>query len=132
MNEGSLRLVRHYVRYAWDAARTPTAIEKLRAAKTGKPQPPQVRAALLRVAQAPRSEAWRQALSRRRKQQAAEGTIPGLTHIRQFTAEEIGLLGTNTDRAVAAMLGRDQKTVQWKRRILGIPAFGKSGPLRTR
>ena len=127
MNEGSLRLVRHYVEKAWDSARTPEAIGRLKAAKAGVPQPPQVRAALLRVAKAPRSEAWRRSLSRRRKQQAADGTMPGLTHIRRFTDEEIALLGTDTDSAVARRLGRDQKTVQWKRRSLAIPAFGKRG-----
>lgn len=125
MNEGSLRLVRHYVEQAWDSARTPEAIVKLKAAKVGVPQPPQVRAALLRVAKAPRSEAWRRSLSRRRKQQVADGTMPGLPHIRRFTDEEIALLGTDTDSSVARRLGRDQRTVQWKRRSLGIPAFGK-------
>jgi hypothetical protein len=131
MNEGSLRLLRLCVGKAQDSARTPEAIEKLKAVKAGKPAHPVVRAALLRVAKAPRSDAWRQALSRRRKQQAAEGTMPGLTNIRRFTDEEIALLGTDTDRAVATKLGRDMKTVQWKRGVLGIPALSKGSPRRT-
>lgn len=125
MNEGSLRLLRHHMKKSLLAAKTPEALAKLRAAKTGVPAPPRVRAALLRVAQAPRSEAWRQALSRNRKQQAADGTLRGLTNIRRFTAEEIALLGTDTDSVVAAKLGRGQKTIQWKRTSLGIPAVGR-------
>jgi hypothetical protein len=42
MNAGSLRLVRHWVEQAWDAARTPAAIAKLKAAKKGKPAHPKV------------------------------------------------------------------------------------------
>jgi hypothetical protein len=52
-----------------------------------------VRAALLRTAQAPRLKKWRKALSRRRKEQYADGTLKGLTNIRPFAPDEIAVLG---------------------------------------
>jgi hypothetical protein len=40
-----------------------------------------------------------------------------------WTPAEIQLLGTMPDSHVAAKVGRDSKTVEWKRTSLGIPAF---------
>jgi len=125
MNEGSLRLMRIVVADAQDASRTPEARAKHSATKTGRPAHPRVREALLRTAKAPRLKKWRKALSRRRKKQYADGTLKGLTNIRPFTPDEIALLGTDTDLAVANALGRDVPTIQWKRRKLGIPAVGR-------
>jgi hypothetical protein len=125
MNEGSLRLMRIVVVDAQDASRTPEARAKLSATKTGRPAHPRVRAALLRTAKSPRLKTWRKALSRRRKRQYADGTLKGLSHIRPFTPEELALLGTDTDQAVADTLGRDVPTVRWKRRKLAITAFGR-------
>jgi len=42
--------------------------------------------------------------------------------------DEIAVLGTDTDRAVANALGRDVPTSQWNRRKLGIPAVGRKRP----
>jgi hypothetical protein len=42
---------------------------------------------------------------------------------RAFTAEEIALLGTGSDRAIALALGRHTKTIHWKRNELGIPPY---------
>jgi hypothetical protein len=125
MNEGSLRLMRIVVADAQDASRTLEARAKRSATKTGRPAHPRVRAALLRTAQAPRLKKWRKALSRRRKKQFADGTLKGLPHLRPFTPDEIDLLGTDTDLAVANALGRDVQTVAWKRRKLRIPAVGR-------
>jgi hypothetical protein len=125
LNEGSLRIARIAVAGARVASKKPKALAKLRASKRGKPAHPNTRAALLRTAQAPRVEKWRRALSRRRKKQFREGTLKGLPNLRFFTPEEIALLGTDTDRAVASALGRDVQTISWKRRKLRIPAVGR-------
>jgi hypothetical protein len=126
-NEGSLRLMRIVVVDAQDASRTPEARAKHSATKTGRPAHPRVRAALFRTARAPRLKKWRRALSRRRQKQYADGTLKGLAHMRPFTPDEIGLLGTDTDQAVADASGRDVPTVRWKRRKLGISAVGGRG-----
>jgi hypothetical protein len=42
---------------------------------------------------------------------------------RPFTKAEIALLGTDTDRAIAATMDRDPRNVRRKRKALGIPAY---------
>jgi hypothetical protein len=45
-----------------------------------------------------------------------------------FIPEEDAILGTATDREIAAKLGRDMNTIHARRKRLGIPAFVKRKP----
>jgi len=49
-------------------------------------------------------------------------------NVRPFTPDGIALLGTDTDKAVAIAPGRNEKTIAFRRRKLGITPFGKTGP----
>ncbi len=42
--------------------------------------------------------------------------------VRPWTAEELALLGTDYDRAIAVQIGRAEDTVQKRRKAMGIPA----------
>ena len=58
----------------------------------------------------------------RRRIAIAEGFIAHLGDARPWAAEELALLGTDTDRAVAARIGRTESAVRQMRSKLGIPA----------
>ena len=109
MNAGSLRLMRIVVAGAQDASRTPASCAKRSATKTGRPAHPRVRAALLRTAQAPRLEKWRKALSRRRKQQYADGTLKRVRTEREVgrvSAPQTGHPAIRQSRAARMTAGR--------------------------
>jgi hypothetical protein len=54
--------------------------------------------------------------------QKARGTRPPASG-RPFTPEEDALLGTATDKEVAAKIGRSWEVVGQRRRLLKVPAF---------
>jgi hypothetical protein len=56
------------------------------------------------------------------------GTYPPATG-RPFTATEDALLGTMTDKALAARLDRHPKSIHERRRVLGIPSFPTRRPM---
>jgi hypothetical protein len=170
LNEGSLRLVRHYVRQAIVAAHQPEALEKQILPRKGRPARPdrkrmphvnyfkpeeiallgtdqdQVIAARLgrgaKVVEAKRRKlgipafgkrgtykrpaSWKQSVAERQKRAIANGTWSLRASVRQFTPDEIALLGTDTDAMIAKVLDRSLKTIQWKRKTLDIPSFTQS------
>ncbi len=90
---------------------------------TGRAAHPNSVAGLLEAAKRPKSEKWKRDLGRRTKALWEHPEEHGLPPSHQWTDEEIALLGTDTDGAIAQRLGLVKKRVGWKRAQLGIPSF---------
>jgi hypothetical protein len=72
-NEGTLRLVRHYMAIGREASRSEESRAKMSAAHAHRPPCPQFRAAGREAARRPKSEAWKKALSERMRREWATG-----------------------------------------------------------
>jgi len=71
----------------------------------------------------PRSDEWKRKMSRRMQEVWEHPEEHGLPSCHHWTEAEICLLGTNTDGAIARLLGVPKYTVEQKRRRLGIPGI---------
>ena len=101
-------------------SKRPEAIAKLKASKTGKPAHPNSLEALDRGRRQKRSKAVYAQMGKVLSQKWANGEI---VHPNAWSDEELGLLGTDTDSAIAEKLGRSIVGVAHKRRRLGIKSF---------
>lgn len=104
------------------AIKLPKRGAKIAAALTGRKRPPEVVEKIRRA----NTGKKRSAASRQRHREALKrrGVIVG----RAWTPEENTLLGTMTDKDLAAKLGRNKGAVSAHRLLLGKPAFVKRGP----
>jgi predicted transcriptional regulator len=110
---------------AIESTQRPKRNAKIAASRRGKPRPAHVIEAIRQA-----HLGWSQSDEARQKMREAakrRGAYPPAAG-RPFTPEEDALLGTATDREVAAKLDRDQKTIHARRKRLGIPAFVKRKP----
>jgi hypothetical protein len=110
-------------RKAVEATCSPEARAKRSALLTGRAAHPNTVAGLLEAAKRPKSEKWKRDLSQRTKALWEHPEEHGLPPSHQWKDEEIALLGTDTDGAIARRLGLAKKRVSWKRAQLGIPSF---------
>ncbi len=88
--------------------------------KTGRPMHPATKAALFRAVSRPKSEDWKR---QARERGIASGRFPVNPKLRPWTAEEERMLGTKSDREIAAMLGRTIPMIRGRRKKLGIKSF---------
>ena len=103
-----------------EAMHSPEVRAKLSAAKKGRPQHPSSLAALGEIRRRPKSEAWKRGMSERSKKMWQTPEAHGLPARRKWKEEELALVGTGSDRAVAKALGLPINLVTQKRRCLGI------------
>ena len=73
----------------------------------------------------PKSEEWKRGQSERSRKMWENPEAYGLPPRRHWTDEEIALLGTDTDRAIANRLGLPKKVVTNERERLGIPGLSQ-------
>ena len=78
---------------------------KLSSLRKGRRQHPNTIAAFRKQAQRPKSEEWKRGQSERSRKMWENPEAYGLPPRRHWTDEEIALLGTDTDRAIAKALG---------------------------
>jgi hypothetical protein len=97
--------------------------EKLSALRKGQRPHPNMLAAALEAVKRPKSEKWKQGQSERSRKMWENPEAYGLPPRRHWTDEEIALLGTDTDRAIAARLGVPLNAVKNKRARLDIPGL---------
>ncbi len=130
MTNGSLRLV---MDYASEKIHTPEAITKakealhsaevrarLSAARKGRTQHPNTIAACRELGRRPKSEEWKRGMSERSKRMWENPEAVGLPARRKWTEKELALIGTDSDRVVAEVLGLPVNVVKSKRDRLGI------------
>lgn len=102
-------------------ARDPERCRKIAAARTGKPRPPHVLAALRQA------NLGRKATAEARRNMSAaakrRGALPPAMRGPLWTEGELALLGTMPDKEVAARIGRSVGAVHDHRRKLGVPSF---------
>ena len=103
-----------------EAAGRPETREKIRAARLGRPIHPTTAAALLEAASRPKAEEWKRGQSARSKEMWENAEQYGLRPQHAWTAEEIALLGTKSDKSVSEILGIPVHVVIYKRKSLGI------------
>ena len=103
-----------------EAMHSPEVRAKLSAVKKGRPPHPNTIAACRELGRRPKTEAWKQRLSERSKKMWENPEAYGLPSRRKWTEEELALVGTDRDKAVAKALGLPAKVVQSKRESLGI------------
>ena len=113
---------------ALEGLRSPEARAKVRARMTGRPAHPNTAAGLRDAARRPKTETCKHKLSQRMRDVWEHPEEHGLPPCHHWTEEEIALLGTNTDEAIAQVLGLPRYTVIWKRYQLGIPSFRPAPP----
>jgi len=93
---------------------------KLSALRKGRRQHPNTTAAFREMAKRPKSEEWKRGQSERSRKMWENPEAYDLPPRRHWTDEEIALLGTDTDRAIANVLGLPINVVKNKRDRLGI------------
>jgi hypothetical protein len=93
------------------------------ATRKGLPPHPSLRAAAIAAARRPKTESFKQKLSRRIRKEWRLGMRHGHPPGRQWTDAELARLGTGTDEAIARELGRSAAAVQKVRLRLGIAIF---------
>jgi len=93
---------------------------KLSAVRKGRTQHPNTIAACRELGKRPKSEEWKRGLSERSRKMWENPEAHGLPPRRKWTDEEIALIGTDSDRAVANALGLSVNVVANKRVRLGI------------
>lgn len=97
--------------------------EKIRESKVGRPLHPNMVAAQREAVRRPKPEAWRRAMAERMKEVWEHPEEHGLPPSHRWTDEEVALLGTDHDAAIAERLGVVRHVVENKRRRLGIPGI---------
>jgi hypothetical protein len=108
-----------------EAMHSPEVRAKLSAAKKGRPQHPNTIEACRRLGMRPKSEAWKRGLSERSKKMWENPQAHGLPSRRKWTEEELAIIGTDGDNAVANALGLPVNVVKHKRESLGISLLAK-------
>jgi hypothetical protein len=93
---------------------------KLSAVKKGRRPHPNTIAACRELGRRPKSEAWKRGLSERNRKMWENREAHGLPPQRKWTNEQVVLIGTDTDRAIANRLGLPTNVVKYKRERLGI------------
>jgi len=96
---------------------------KLSAVKKGRPQHPNTIAACRELGKRPKSEEWKRGMSERSRKMWENPEAHGLPPRRQWTDEEIALIGTDTDQNIARLLGRTEMAVKVRRNKLRIHAY---------
>jgi len=99
---------------------------KLSAVRKGRRQHPNTTATFREMAKRPKSEEWKRGQSERSRKMWENPEAYGLPPRRHWTDEEIALLGTDTDRAIANVLGLPINVVKNKRDRLGISRLSQS------
>ncbi len=94
---------------------------RLSAAKAGRPLHSNMVASQREAVRKPKPEAWRRALSKRMKAVWEQPEQHRLPAAHRWTDEEVALLGTDTDGAIAQRRGVPPHVVEGKRRRLNIP-----------
>ena len=102
------------------AMHTPEVRAKLSAARKGRPQHPNTIAACRELGKRPKSEEWKRGMSERSKKMWANREAHGLPSRREWTEEQLALIGTGSDRAVALALGLPLNVVAYQRTRMGI------------
>jgi hypothetical protein len=130
MNEGSSRLYSAYVPEKFtpevramgkEAMKSPEVGAKIRAALAGRPLHPNMIAGRQQAIHQPKSDGWKRKMSERMREHWFNSEQHGRPPCHRWTKEEVDLLGTDTDPAVARVLGLPTPIVHGKRRRLGIP-----------
>jgi hypothetical protein len=103
-----------------EAMRRPDVRAKLSILKKGRRQHPNTIEACRRLGKRPKSEAWKRALSERSKKMWENPEAHGLPPRREWSEEEVALIGTGSDKTVAKELGLAVAVVKHKRERLGI------------
>lgn len=103
-------------------SKQPEAIAKMKASKKGKPVHPNCLKALDKGRRQRRSDEVYTHTAKLISQKWANGEI---VHHNAWTDEELAMLGTDTDKAVAMKIGRSVVGVALKRRKLGIKPYRK-------
>jgi hypothetical protein len=93
---------------------------RLRASHVGRPTHPNFRAAQREYARRPKPEAWKRALSARMGKMWENPEAHGRPARHHWTDDEIALLGTQSDGALAKLLRLPTHVVSAQRRRLGI------------
>ena len=108
-----------------EAMHSPEVRAKLSALRKGRRQHPNTLAAALEAAKRPKSEEWKRGQSERSRKMWENPEAYGLPPRRKWTGEELALLGTDTDRAIAQRLGIPMKVVRRERDRLGISGISQ-------
>lgn len=98
---------------------------KLSALRKGRRQHPNTTAAFREFARRPKSEEWKRGQAERSRKMWGNAEAYGLTPQRRWTDDEIALLGTDTDRAIANALGLPINVITNKRARLGISCLAQ-------
>ncbi len=98
---------------------------KLSSLRKGRRQHPNTTAAFRELAKRPKSEEWKRGQSERSRKMWENAEAYGLPPRRDWSDEEIALLGTDTDRAIANILGLPMNIVRNKRKRLGISCLSQ-------
>ena len=85
----------------------------------GRRQHPNTIAAVREMAKRPKTEEWKRGQSERSRKMWENPEAHGLPPRRQWTDDEIALLGTDTDREIASRLGLPINVVRGKRGAAG-------------
>ena len=102
------------------AMHSPEVRAKLSAARKGRPQHPNTIAACRALGKRPKSEEWKRGMSERSRKMWANREAYGLPSRREWTEEQLAVIGTDSDRAVALALGLPRNVVAYQRARMGI------------
>ena len=108
-----------------EAMHSPAVRAKLSALRKGRPQHPNTIAACREMGKRPKSEEWKRGQAERSRKMWENAEAYGLPPRRHWTDEEIGLLGTDTDRVIADALGLPINIIRNKRERLGISCLAQ-------
>jgi hypothetical protein len=98
---------------------------KLSALRKGRRQHPNTIAACREMGKRPKSEEWKRGQAERSRKMWENAETYGLPPRRQWSVEEIAMLGTDTDNTIARALGLPMKVVRNERLRLGIPGVSQ-------
>jgi hypothetical protein len=99
---------------------SPEVRAKLSASRVGRLPHPRMMAAAREAARRPKSKRFKELLSERSRKMWAHREQHGLPPRREWRAEEVALLGTDTDRAIASALKLPLAAVKYERQRRGI------------
>ena len=110
---------------AKEAMHKPEVRAKLSAVKKGRASHPNTIAACRELGRRPKSEEWKRGQSERSRKMWENPEAYGLPSRRRWMDDELALIGTDSDRAVANALGLPVKLVKQKRESLRIPLLSQ-------
>ena len=108
-----------------EAMKRPDVRAKLSAGKKGRPLHPNTIAACRELGKRPKSDAWKKGMSERSKKMWETPEAYGLPARRKWTDQELALIGSDSDRAVAEQLELPIKVIKQKRESLKIPLLAQ-------